>query len=211
MYNLIKNQRSILVDKLKLEVSKFGLDDSKYFKTKQVRVMVATWNVGGFKPPSYKDIASMFTGVSEHNPEVIVVGLQEIFEMKSRNIGRILNITQTATRTTRWRFLISQCLAAIAPYSLVWEDDLAGIHVLVFAASSIVDNIKNITSTKMKMGILGMANKGSVIIQLSIYDTPFKFAVCHLNAGCAESDTESRIEQINELLQGDFCKDVVCQ
>ena len=189
-------------------MSKFGLDDSKYFNTKEVRLMVASWNVGGFKPAGFKEILNMFKPVEVHKPDFIVIGLQEIFEMKSRNIGRILNISQTTTRTTRWKFLISQCLSCYAAYTLVWLDDLAGIQVLVFASPAIVENIKNITCSKLKMGLMGMANKGAVIVQLTIFDTPFKFAVCHLNAGCTESDSESRIEQINELLQGDFMKDV---
>jgi hypothetical protein len=129
--------------------------------------------------------------------------------MKSKNLGRILQISQTDTRTTRWRFLITQCLNSHSFYNLIWEDDLAGIQVLVYAASKIVDHIKNITSSKAKMGIMGMANKGAVTVELSIHDTPFKFSACHLNAGCSESDSQSRIQQINELLQTDLCKDVL--
>lgn len=128
--------------------------------------------------------------------------------MKSKNIGRILAISQTASRTTRWRFLITQCLNSHSFYNLIWEDDLAGIQVLVFAASSIADDVKNIASTQAKMGILGMANKGAIVVSLTLFDTPIKFAVCHLNAGVSDSDSASRVDQINELLQGDFAKDV---
>lgn len=128
--------------------------------------------------------------------------------MKSRNLGRILQLSDTTSRTTRWRFLVSQCVSAHSFYSQIFEDDLAGIQVLVFANSQIAENIKSISSNKAKMGIMGLANKGAIILEMSIFDTQFKFALCHLNAGCAESDTESRIEQINELLKGDFAKDV---
>lgn len=131
--------------------------------------------------------------------------------MKSKNIGRILNLSQTDSRTTRWRFLVTQCLNSHSFYNLLWEDSLAGIQVLVFASSEIVDHIKNVSCLKTKMGIMGLANKGSVTVSLTIHETPVKFAVCHLNAGCEESDSESRVEQINTLLQGDFVREVDSQ
>ena len=79
---------------------------------------------------------------------------------------------------------------------------------MVYANSQIAENIKSISSNKAKMGIMGLANKGAIIMEMTVFDTPFKFAMCHLNAGCAQSDSESRIEQINELLNRDFSKDV---
>jgi hypothetical protein len=128
--------------------------------------------------------------------------------MKAAALGVMLQLSDTTNRTTRWKFLITQCLNAHSFYNLIYEDDLAGIQVLIFANSQIVENIKSITSSKVKLGIMGMANKGAIIVELSIFDTPFKFATCHLNAGCTEKDSASRIEQINELLRGDFAKDV---
>lgn len=208
LQNLIRNQSSILMDKFKTDASKLGGSDTTYYNSKMVRIMAVTWNVGGFKPPNYKEISSMFSCVAEDQPDLIVVGLQEIYEMKASALGVILQISDTTSRTTRWKFLITQCLNAHSFYNLIYEDDMAGLQVLVFANSQIVENIKNITSSKAKLGIMGMANKGAIMVDLSIFDTPFKFATCHLNAGCTEKDTASRIEQINELLRGDFAKDV---
>jgi hypothetical protein len=204
---LIRNQSSLLADKFKVDAGNLA-HDSKHFNSRLVRVMTVTWNVGGYKPPNYKEISSMFSTVGDDQPELIVVGLQEIYEMKASALGVILQISNTTSRTTRWKFLITQCLNAHSFYNLIYEDDLAGIQVLVFANSQIVEHIKSISSSKAKLGIMGMANKGAIIVELSIFDTPFKFATCHLNAGCTEKDTASRIEQINELLRGDFAKDV---
>ena len=72
--NLIKNQKSILMDKIKAEAGKMGIDESRFINIKMARIMVLTWNVGGFKPPTYKEIASLFEKIPEDKPDIIVVG-----------------------------------------------------------------------------------------------------------------------------------------
>jgi hypothetical protein len=72
--NLIKNQTSVLADKFKSDVSRYGVNENRFYTSRMVRVMVITWNVGGFKPPSYKEISSMFSTVGEDKPDIIVVG-----------------------------------------------------------------------------------------------------------------------------------------
>jgi hypothetical protein len=77
--------------------------------------------------------------------------------MKSKNLGRILQFSDTTSRTTRWRFLVTQCVSAHSFYSQIFEDDLAGIQVLVYANSQVAENIKSISSNKAKMGIMGLS------------------------------------------------------
>lgn len=72
--NLIKNQTSVLIDKFKSDVSRYGVNEDRFYTSRMVRIMVVTWNVGGFKPPSYKEISSMFSTVGDDKPDIIVVG-----------------------------------------------------------------------------------------------------------------------------------------
>lgn len=173
-----------------------------------MKAQLITWNVGGFKPQTYRDISSLMENVGKDLPDLIVVGLQEIFEMKANNIARILNISDTSKRTNRWKYLLVQALHLHACYHLLAEDALAGIQVLVFGNKVIAENVTNIRVFKNKMGIMGFANKGAVIVSLNIFETPFKFAIAHLNAGCKQSESESRIEQINQIVNNDFGREV---
>lgn len=84
--SLIKNQRSVLVDKFKSDVSRYGIDEARFYTSRMVRIMVITWNVGGYKPPSYKEISSMFSTVGDDKPDLIVVGRLAALDRPSRDL-----------------------------------------------------------------------------------------------------------------------------
>ena len=41
--NLIKNQTSVLVDKFKSDVSRYGVNEDRFYTSLMVRIMVVTW------------------------------------------------------------------------------------------------------------------------------------------------------------------------
>lgn len=50
-------------------------------------VFVLSWNVAGWIPDSIEPLEPLFEGLDKENlPDVIIVGLQEVVELKAKNI-----------------------------------------------------------------------------------------------------------------------------
>lgn len=60
-----------------------------------------TWNVGGLVPKHPDQLHSLLQGLSEQKPEILVIGLQEIFEMKGKNLKQFM--TSDENKGEIWR------------------------------------------------------------------------------------------------------------
>jgi hypothetical protein len=69
-------------------------------------------------------------------------------------------------------------------YTLVIAENLVGLHTVLFARKSIAAKLKEITTSKLKLGFAGqMGNKGANFIRFIYEDTSFCFSNCHLESG----------------------------
>ncbi|KAG1458271.1 hypothetical protein G6F46_004413 [Rhizopus delemar] len=88
-------------------------------------------------------------------------------------------------------------------YTLLRSNQLVGAALVIFAKSSIVDEIRNVESAIKKTGIMGIAgNKGAVAIRMDYGDTSFCFLAAHFASGQSNVDDRNNdFRTINEGLR----------
>ena len=77
-------------------------------------------------------------------------------------------------------------------YRLVAEQQLIGLLLLVYAAPSLADEVKSVSTTSVGTGLMGyMGNKGAVTARIVIGDTTrMVFINSHLAAGADKTALE---------------------
>ena len=85
---------------------------------------------------------------------------------------------------------------------------LVGIHISLFTLKDISHKIKDIATSKVKLGFSGkVGNKGATLIRFLCEDTSFCFINCHLDSGFTPALQKRRIQEINEIYQNAFIKE----
>ncbi|KAI8997205.1 SacI homology domain-containing protein [Pilobolus umbonatus] len=139
---------------------------------------------------------------NEEEPDLYVIGFQEIVELSPQQV-----MLTDAKKRKVWEDQIEITLNSRAnsksKYILLRSSQLVGAALIVFAKSTIVDEIRNVEFAIKKTGIMGIAgNKGAVAIRMDFGDTSFCFVAAHLASG--HSNVEERntdFHTINEGLQ----------
>uniref|UniRef100_A0A915DM36 Inositol polyphosphate-related phosphatase domain-containing protein n=1 Tax=Ditylenchus dipsaci TaxID=166011 RepID=A0A915DM36_9BILA len=153
----------------------------------KLNVFVTTFNVAG--SDSSEPFGKWFDFDRSHLPDLVVVGLQEIVELKAAKIARSV----TEHRKQNWLKALHNALTKIDEhYKLVKHENLLGLLLVVYHRSSL--DIKEVYANNIangKMNILG--NKGGVGISLTIEENlKICFINSHLAAGVEEKRDEAR-------------------
>ncbi|GAA5804802.1 hypothetical protein HPULCUR_010310 [Helicostylum pulchrum] len=116
-------------------------------------------------------------------PDIYVVGFQEIVELSPQQV-----MATDADKRKIWEQQIESTLNSRlngkSKYTLLRSNQLVGAALIIFAKSSIVNEIRNVETAIKKTGIMGMAgNKGAVAIRMDYGDTSFCFVAAHLASG----------------------------
>lgn len=116
-------------------------------------------------------------------PDIYVVGFQEIVELSPQQV-----MATDADKRKIWEQQIESTLNSRSngksKYTLLRSNQLVGAALIIFAKSSIVNEIRNVETSIKKTGIMGMAgNKGAVAIRMDYGDTSFCFVAAHLASG----------------------------
>ena len=172
----------------------------------QLKVFMATWNVGGHTPHNYKDYLSLFERFQNDQPDIIVITLEEIFELKGVNITKII-LGDNKDEKQVWVNILSQLFNKFGNYVYMDESDQVGLCQLIWVKKDLrpnatIVNNKNYT----KLGHLGAGNKGAIQVSLKIYDSCFDFCGCHLTAGSDPKHLETRIGNQNQIIHENFSK-----
>ncbi|KAI9315450.1 Endonuclease/exonuclease/phosphatase, partial [Dichotomocladium elegans] len=201
------------------------LKEVDYCNYNETSILVCSWNIDACKPETIVgDNLLKLKGwlQSMRNPDIIVVGLQEIVDLESKR--------QTAS--TRWKRdqslleldpslvqaavpqycawqkcitdLLNESDDVAAVYELVKSENLVGLFSLVFIRAEHVGRLKHVESAVVKTGLRVMSrslhgNKGAVAIRFILDDTPICFVNCHLAAG--QDRVEARNGDIEEILK----------
>ncbi|CAI0557166.1 unnamed protein product, partial [Linum tenue] len=187
---------------------------AQYINTKELRVRVATWNVGGKLPPDDLDIDDW---VNTHDPaDIYVLGLQEIVPL---NAGNIFGAEDNRP-VTKWENIIRDTLNRIRPMktkvkcysdpaspSKFYPSDevpvskkMVGVFVTIWVRRSLRKHIQNVKVSTVGVGVMGyIGNKGSVSVSMSVYQTPFCFVCSHLTSGEKDGDELKRNADVYEI------------
>lgn len=68
-------------------------------------------------------------------------------------------------------------------YVKIRSEDLVGIVIFIFVKKAIRMHIKEINTSKLKLGMANFANKGSCAIRFNYKDSSLAFASSHLESG----------------------------
>ncbi|KAJ3775474.1 inositol polyphosphate phosphatase [Lentinula raphanica] len=156
----------------------------EYSHTRRCVIFVGTWNLNG-RPPSESLLPWLFPRDSFEDPDIFVLGFQEIVPLTAQQI------VQTDPEKRRiWETRIIETLnqrsKKKADYVLLRSEQLVGTALLVLVKTELTAVIRNVEATTRKTGLRGMSgNKGAVGIRLQYYDTTFCFVTAHLAAGHA--------------------------
>mmetsp|Transcript_13038 Transcript_13038/g.23138 ORF Transcript_13038/g.23138 Transcript_13038/m.23138 type:complete len:841 (+) Transcript_13038:63-2585(+) len=156
----------------------------EYTDTRSLNVFVGTWNVNGKKP--LEDITPWLSvgGETSQPPDVYAIGFQEIVDLTASNV--VLD-SGSKDRSNVWLETIALALQRKYPqkrYHLVSERHLVGVMMCVFVLSDHVQKMPkySIQTTLSATGVMGMGNKGAVLIRMQLYDSTFCFICGHLAA-----------------------------
>ncbi|KAK4548463.1 hypothetical protein LTR36_009373 [Oleoguttula mirabilis] len=119
-----------------------------------------------------------------------VLGLQEVVDVNS--FSEALRPYTDPAPANKWKDAMSAALPN--GYSLVAEQQLIGILLLVYASPQVAKDVKSVSTTSVGTGIAGyMGNKGAVTARIVLGETTrMVFVNCHLSAGAEKGALERR-------------------
>lgn len=130
----------------------------------------------------------------QQQPEIVVVGFQEIVELSPQQI-----MNSDPTRKQAWEKTVQKTLNRRAKavssehYILLRSGQLVGAALCIFVKASVLQLIKNVEGSVKKTGMSGMAgNKGAVAIRMDYANTQICFVTAHLAAGFANYEERNR-------------------
>lgn len=137
------------------------------------RLHVVTWNVATADP--VEDAASLLHLNSPDQPDLYVIGLQEVYSGPLRFLSDMLF-------DDLWSQMFMSTLAPMN-YIKVSSVRMQGLLLLVFSKLEHIPFIRNIRTTYTRTGLMGYwGNKGGVSVSISLYGHTLCFLNCHLAA-----------------------------
>ncbi|CAG8508862.1 9469_t:CDS:10 [Ambispora gerdemannii] len=167
----------------------------EYSTKSTISVFVGTYNLNGKLPSGRESIDQWlfaFHQNSSKQPDLVVIGFQEIVELKPQQI-----VSADPDKLRTWEKEITNLLNNRRQWSIKYVSlrsrQLVGTALLIYAKSSNVSNIRNVECVTKKTGLGGMAgNKGAVAIRMDYHDTSICFVTAHFAAGLSNYDERNR-------------------
>ena len=125
----------------------------------EVKVFVATWNVGGFDPTPQFDLTNLFNDFEgKGTPEIVLFGLQELVALNAKNL---VSSGKTEEGVQKWADIILTNLKKYDNYLYVRERNLVGVQLYLFVKDTIRERVQKIDTDLVKTGMAGtFGNKG---------------------------------------------------
>lgn len=172
-----------------------------------IKMYMISWNLAGFKPdlddPEHCSqlIRDMFETMDD--PDMIIVNLQEIIEMKA-NTDMVLGLfSQDVKNFKVWiQFFQNNFKEAHPHYEFTHYQNLLGLGVFVLIHQRKINDIRLIRNTKIKFGLLGaVPNKGTIMDSFQIHDNIVVFSNSHLPSGEKLEKIKARADKVEEILE----------
>ncbi|KAI7894030.1 Endonuclease/exonuclease/phosphatase [Mucor mucedo] len=191
---------------------------SEYCTYDSARVMICSWNIDANKPERIvgEDDKAVreWLGTME-DPDIIVVGIQEIVDLESkkqtaRSLFSRKKADPTETEdilTHRYKLWHDYLVRIIGEnyghhsYTVIKTDQLVGLFSCIFVRTTDIPRVFSIDSTSVKTGLKVMnksihGNKGGIAIRFVYDHSSLCFVNCHLAAG------QSHVQQRNADAEG---------
>lgn len=166
--------------------------------TLKYKVLVSTWNVGGFQPSDDLDLEDLLQ-TKQTCYDIYVLGFQEIVPLNAKNIiGPV-----KGSASLRWNSVISRTLNkkcgemkkinSFKDYQCVISKKMVGIMVSVWVRGELRQHFHHLSVSCVNCGFFGfLGNKGSVSVRFLLHGTSICFVCCHLASGGKEGDEVQR-------------------
>lgn len=168
----------------------------EYTSFENISMWVGTFNLNGKTQGMDSDLSPWLfpESLGERQPDIYVVGFQEIVELSPQQI-----MNSDPSRRQLWEKVVKRCLnerqerLGGEKYLLLRSGQLVGAALCIFVQASALGHIKNVEGSVKKTGLSGMAgNKGAVAIRFDYANTHICFVTAHLAAGFANYDERNR-------------------
>ncbi len=169
--------------------SRMNLRRSEFVSTPKIRVFCGTYNINAKKledaglqawlsPPTLPETES-------DAPDIYALGFQEIVDLNVTNVA--LDGSKTVQRSHAIADLVSSCLAGRkdrVKYKLVEIKYLVGLLLCIYVKASLVQagDVRDVRTSAVAVGALGMGSKGGIAVSLYLYDSSLCFICSHLAA-----------------------------
>ena len=170
--------------------------------TEKLSSLVITWNVEGHSPKKQEDLKGLFEPVLENRPDLIVIGLEEVFECKWHNSIKIASNSKESEEFKNWEKILTSTLKEIdSSYRFITTESNGALMLIFFSNISEIE-LKPITTKRTNLGLFfgTMANKSAITLNLSIRDINLQFVACHLDSGQGDNKNKDRISQLHTIL-----------
>ncbi|QSZ30232.1 hypothetical protein DSL72_004754 [Monilinia vaccinii-corymbosi] len=170
---------------------------SEFQSSEGINIWAGTFNLNGRTSGIEEDLSAWLCPEiekSQQQPEIVVVGFQEIVELSPQQIMNSDPTIKQAWEKAVRRTLNKHARAAGSdPYVLLRSGQLVGAALCVFVRASVLPKIKNVEGSVKKTGMSGMAgNKGAVSIRMDYANTQICFVTAHLAAGFSNYEERNR-------------------
>lgn len=129
---------------------------------------------------------------------IYVLGLQEVVDINSA--AEALRPYSDPSVPNKYKRYLQDALPP--GYTLVAEQQLIGLLLLIYVSPSVYPNISPVSTTSVGTGLMGyMGNKGAVTARLVLGEsTRLVFVNCHLSAGTEKGAVERRNWDVAQIL-----------
>ena len=139
-------------------------------KDRKLKICCLTWNMHG-QLPSSEEVKLLLN--PHKNFDIYAIGSEECL----RSIFKSLFYSDKTEWETRLQDYFGK------DYTLIKNETLCAIHLIVFIRSSLIENVSQIESNTIKTGAKNLlGNKGAVGIWFNIYNLSILIINCHLAA-----------------------------
>lgn len=168
------------------------------FTHKNIIMTFITHNCGGLpKDQDLKNLIKYGNIEDIKNSSLVIIGLQEIVEMKGKNFGKIIT-NDNEEVLDKWIGAIGECFEE---FNLVGYSSMLGLVLIVLQNVKTVDEleVRPFKKKLIKQGFMSFANKGGIFLGLKVNYENFGVFNCHLASGTKKTSFKKRKENLSEL------------
>ncbi|KAJ2841432.1 hypothetical protein GGI22_007895, partial [Coemansia erecta] len=202
---------------------------------RDITVQINSWNIDAIKPEHLeksredKEFLKEWLGASgtQHGPEIIAVGLQEVVDLESKKMTAKSLWKNTTSkhkgkngakpsadiskRYGLWRTALekklSRELVYSTPYRIIECQNMVGLFICIFARDDVYRSVREVGVSHVKTGMGGLhGNKGGIGARFILNDTSFCFVNAHLAAGESVRNNVARVEHCTTIVKGTVFK-----
>ncbi|KAL8519765.1 hypothetical protein ACS0TY_010633 [Phlomoides rotata] len=175
-------------------------------ETRNLKVFVSTWNVGGVAPTENFNMDEL---IDQNNPcDIYVFGFQEVVPLR---LGNVLG-SEKSQIYIKWNSLIRAALMKMeisnkeeskqnSSFRCIISKQMVGILISVWVRAELRPYVRNPAVSCVGCGVMGcLGNKGSVSVRFRLHETSFCFVCTHLASGGRQGDQKYRNSNAVEIL-----------